>query len=168
MLFSKALFLTFLIFSPTTSYGAPTDSLKAVDKIVVEKSKRSLSLYAKDKLLQSYRVALGFAPEGHKFQEGDGKTPEGTYMISGKNPNSTYHKSLKISYPNNQDIQTAAATKVSPGRNIMIHGLPKSYAYLGFFHTLYDWTLGCIALTNAEIEKIYKAVDIGTIVEILP
>lgn len=141
-------------------------SLPPITHIVVEKSKRQLTVYNKDKALKTYTIALGFTPTGPKEQEGDGKTPEGTYKICAKNPNSKYHKALKVSYPNSKDVECAKEKCVPPGDHIMVHGLGKGFSHLGQLHTLKDWTLGCIALTNEEIEEIYKAVEVGTSIEI--
>lgn len=146
--------------------NTPPSPLPPITRIVVEKSKRHLTVYNKDEVLKTYTIALGFTPTGHKEQEGDGKTPEGTYKICAKNPNSKYHRSLKVSYPNSKDIDCAKKKCVSPGDHIMVHGLGKGFSHLGQLHTLKDWTLGCIALTNEEIEEIYKAVEVGTSIEI--
>ena len=142
-----------------------TKNLKA-DSILIEKQKRTLSLIYKGKILKTYPVALGFSPNGHKECEGDGKTPEGNYFISSKNPYSTFYLSLKISYPNPKDILNAKNKGCAPGGDIMIHGLGKKFAKVGKLHLLKDWTLGCIAVTNEEIEEIYKATPVGTRVEI--
>lgn len=142
-------------------------SLKAT-KIIVKKADRKMMLYAKDKLLKTYNISLGGDPVGHKVQEGDGKTPEGNYTISYKNPASRFHKSLKISYPNSVDVAHAKKLGVSAGGDVMIHGLGKDFSYLGKMHTLYDWTLGCISVTNEEIDEIWKIVDVGTSIQIDP
>ncbi|MCP4924183.1 MAG: L,D-transpeptidase family protein, partial [bacterium] len=123
---------------------------------------------SKRKILETYRVALGFDPKDHKQQEGDGRTPEGKYKISWKNAGSRFYKSLKISYPNAQDRRHAKALGVSPGGDVFIHGLGKEFSFLGVTHRLRDWTLGCVAVTNGEIDEIWKRVDQGTPIEILP
>lgn len=151
----------------STSFAAANASVQA-DRIVILKAKRTMFLYQGDKLLKTYRVALGGKPEGPKTQQGDHKTPEGVYKIDGKNSKSLYHLSLHISYPNEQDRAQARKRGVNPGGDIMIHGLPDQYAYLGALHRQHDWTEGCIAVTNAEIEEIWKLVPIGTSVEIKP
>jgi murein L,D-transpeptidase YafK len=145
---------------------APIDGL--ADLVYVEKAARRLTLKRGEQVLASYSVALGFEPVGHKREEGDGKTPEGRYTISGRNPNSRYHLSLRVSYPNAEDRAQAAARGVSPGGDIMIHGLPNGVGWISAEHTLRDWTLGCVAVTNAEIEQIWNAVPNGTVVEIVP
>lgn len=139
------------------------------DKILVEKKERRLSLWRNGVLLKNYRVALGPQPLGHKQQEGDGRTPEGTYRIDWRNPNSKFHLSLHISYPDAQDKARAASAGVSPGGDIMIHGLPNGYVEsLGTLHYSSDWTQGCIAVNNEEIEEIWGTVDDGVSVEIQP
>ncbi|GAB6182501.1 L,D-transpeptidase family protein [Thermodesulfovibrio hydrogeniphilus] len=120
------------------------------------------------KILKAYRVALGKNPVGAKYAQGDGKTPEGRYYIVGRNPNSNFYKSLKISYPNERDIEKAIRLGVNPGGGIMIHGLSKNVEYLGKYHILDDWTEGCIAVTNEEMDEIWMLVAEGTPIEILP
>lgn len=133
-----------------------------VTQIQVSKADRKLYLFNNDKVLKSYDIGLGFQPVGHKQFEGDGKTPEGQYFISYKNPDSTYHLSLKISYPNETDIAFAEAAGKSPGGDIVIHGGPNTRV------TKRDWTWGCIAVTDREIEVIYSMVKPGTPIFILP
>jgi len=139
-------------------------------KIVVYKAERKMELLDKtSNILKTYKIALGANPKGHKTQEGDEKTPEGLYKISGRNSNSSFHLSLKISYPNEQDIAQATKRGVSAGGDIMIHGLRNGIGWLGSAHRLYDkWTNGCIAVTNKEIEEIWNLVLDGTPVEIRP
>jgi murein L,D-transpeptidase YafK len=137
-----------------------------VDRIVVEKAQRRMDLISGDTVVRSYEIALGSAPEGHKQQEGDGKTPEGKYVIEGRNPTSAFHLSLKISYPDAADRATAAARNVSPGGDIFIHGAPNWWLLPG--QPPGDWTRGCIAVTKAEIEEIWRLVPDGTPVEIRP
>ena len=150
---------------PRTARPAP--ALRA-DKIMVLKGARKLHLLRAGVIVRTYRIALGFAPKGHKQRKGDGRTPEGRYRISWRNPNSRFHRSLKISYPAAADRARARARGVSPGGDIFIHGLPKGRAALGAVHWRRDWTLGCIAVTNAEIEEIWVAVPDGTPIEIHP
>ncbi len=138
------------------------------DRIVVVKSARTLTLLRRGKVLKSYKIALGAQPVGAKTREGDGKTPEGEYRISGKNIHSQFHLSLRISYPNAQDRERAEEFGVNPGGDIFIHGLPPQWAWLGAAHRQKDWTAGCIAVTNSEIDEIWKAVPVGTPVEIKP
>lgn len=143
-------------------------TLPAVHKIMIYKKSKKMKVYHNDKLIHVYKIALGFSPIGHKVQAGDGKTPEGKYYIHSKNPNSRFYKSLKISYPNTQDKLNAYHAGVSPGGDIMIHGLGKKNGWIGKLHTASDWTLGCVAVTNEEMAEIYQATSVGTIVEIFP
>src|SRR5712692_538938 len=118
------------------------------------------------KVMKSYRVALGSNPVGPKTRQGDGKTPEGAYSISGRNAASAFHRALRVSYPNAADRAAARKRGVSHGGDIMIHGLPNGQAYIGKAHVQTDWTEGCIAVTSAEIEEIWRLVPDGAKVEI--
>lgn len=138
------------------------------DKILVFKKDHKLQLLNHGKVFKEYKVALGPHIEGAKTQQGDGKTPEGDYVVDSRNAQSQFHKSLHISYPNAQDIANAKAHHVSAGGDIFIHGLPPKYAFVGAAHRLHDWTLGCIAVTDAETEEIWKLVPNGTPIEIRP
>lgn len=144
----------------------PLDTNKKIDKIIVHKSKRTMEVCSENEVLKIYKIALGFSPEGHKEHEGDGRTPEGTYRIDRKNPASRYHLSLGISYPEKDDKEVAKRAGRPAGGDIMIHGL--KYGAIGKLHRLWDWTQGCIAVTNSEIEEIYNNVETGTAIEILP
>jgi len=139
-----------------------------VSKILIEKNERRLTLISKDKALKSYKIALGGNPNGPKERKGDGKTPEGTYMIDSRNRDSRYHLSLHISYPNEKDKKRAKELGLSPGGNIMIHGLKNGFSWVGDSHAEVDWTEGCIAVTDEEIDEIAQSVPNGTIVEIKP
>ncbi len=138
------------------------------DKIVIVKSARTMTLLSGANVLKTYKVALGTVPVGPKRVEGDHKTPEGNYLIDAKNAHSQFHLSLHISYPSAADQQRARSAGARPGGAIMIHGLAKSFAFLGPLHRQTDWTDGCIAVTNAEIEEIWNLVPVGTRVEIQP
>ncbi len=133
-----------------------------ITSIVVNKGARRMYLMHDNDVMRSYDIRMGFAPEGHKQFEGDGKTPEGTYVINRRNPNSAYHLSLGISYPNTQDRQYAATQGREPGGDIFIHGTPS------VVDSNTDWTAGCIAVSNAEIEEIYAMVPNGTPIFIYP
>ena len=126
-----------------------------------------MTLYSGDKVLHQYKVALG-DPKGPKREQGDRKTPEGVYFVDSKNAHSLFHLALHLSYPNAQDRARAAAEHVNPGGDVEIHGLSNQFAYLGKLQSSVDWTTGCIAVSNAEIEEIWKLVPVGTKVEILP
>jgi murein L,D-transpeptidase YafK len=136
--------------------------------IVIEKAKRRLTLFRNGDLLRSYDVALGGAPRGPKLQEGDGRTPEGAYSIDFKNARSRFHLALRISYPDAEDRESARRRGVSPGGDIMIHGLPNGLGWLGGAHLWRDWTDGCIAVTNRQMDEIWPLVDVGTKVEMRP
>ena len=138
------------------------------DKIIIIKSARTMTLLSGAKTLKTYKVALGSVPVGPKRVEGDHKTPEGDYRIDAKNSHSQFHLSLHISYPSAADQQRARSLGSRPGGAIMIHGLARPFAYLGPLHRQTDWTDGCVAVTNAEIDEIWKLVPVGTKVEIRP
>ena len=138
------------------------------DRIVVEKAARKMTIYQAGRAIGSYKIALGRHPTGAKEREGDNRTPEGIYRIDFRNAGSAYHRSLHVSYPNPSDQARGKAGGYNPGGAIMIHGLPKKWAWLGSFHRLRDWTRGCIAVTNAEMDEIWGMVPDGTIIEIRP
>ena len=127
-----------------------------VTRIQVFKQHRTMQLLHNDTLLRNYKVDLGFNPSEHKLQEGDGRTPEGAYRIDRQNPNSRFHLSVGISYPNVDDVARARAMGVKPGGDIFIHGTPDQWAGVP------DWTWGCIAVTNTEMEEVYSMVSLGT------
>jgi len=138
-----------------------------VDKIFVEKSKRKMYAFSNGKILKTYSISLGFRPNGKKHFEKDGKTPEGKYFLSEKNRKSVAYKSFRISYPNAEDKKYALKRGKSPGGDIMIHGLKNNTWYWGKFHRFIDWTGGCIALTNNEIDDLFKHVNVGCKIEIV-
>lgn len=140
----------------------------SADSIVLDKSERKLSMYDHGQLVKSYIVALGRNPVGDKMKRGDGRTPEGLYRIEGRNSGSKYHLSLRVSYPSADDRALAMRRGVSPGGDIMLHGLPKEFATVGALHREQDWTEGCVALTNEEIEEIWRAVPDGAWIHIKP
>ncbi len=147
---------------------SPAYSGEKADRVVVEKSKRVLHLYKTGKLLVSYKIALGGEPVGAKQQQGDNKTPEGHYILDFKKPDSAYYKAIHISYPSAQDKENAGKLGVSPGGDVMIHGQPNGYGWAAGMTQQFDWTLGCIALTNEDMEAVWQAVDAGTPIEIKP
>ena len=138
------------------------------DKVLIEKSKRRLTLLNRNIPIKTYKISLGKEPIGKKTEEGDGRTPEGVYTIDRRKLKSRYHRALHISYPNAEDRAQAKARGVSPGGDIMIHGLPNGVGFIGSIHTLQDWTLGCIGVTNPDIEEMWRTVPDGTTVEIVP
>jgi murein L,D-transpeptidase YafK len=139
-----------------------------IDRILVEKSARRLSIFQKANQIKSYRIALGRNPLGAKQEEGDMKTPEGIYKIDGRNPQSSFHLALHISYPSDEDDERAAARGVPPGFDIMIHGIQNGRGWIGAFHRWNDWTAGCIAVTDEEIEELWRVTPDGTTIEIRP
>lgn len=138
------------------------------DQVLVFKKSRKLQLRIGDMILREYPIALGWNPMGHKQYEGDGRTPEGKYTISWKNPNSDFFLSLKVSYPNQNDIENARKRGDSPGNMIMVHGLPNDKTAREVNHPRADWTNGCIALNNTQIVEIWEMVDEGTPITIYP
>jgi hypothetical protein len=138
------------------------------DRVVVLKSKRKLELYANGKLLKSYAVSLGHHPVGPKEREGDKRTPEGLYFIESHNARSSFHRALKVSYPSASDRMAAEKRGDLPGGDIMIHGLRNGLGWIGRLQRCIDWTAGCIAVTNPEIEEIYRVLADGTPIEIRP
>lgn len=127
-----------------------------------------MEAYSDGKLIKTYKVSLGQTPLGDKQFQGDKRTPEGEYRINDKNPNSGFHKNLGVSYPNAMDIQEAKGKGLDPGGEIKIHGLRNGVGFIGKFHRLFNWTAGCIAVTDKEIDELYKSVDLGTTIIIRP
>ena len=138
------------------------------DSILILKKDHVMKLLAGGKVIRTYKVALGRGGLQPKERQGDGRTPEGHYIIDSRNEASHYHKALHVSYPNAEDRARAAKLGVPPGGAIMIHGLPNNMSWIGAAHRLFDWTLGCIAVTDEEIDEIWKLVAVGTPVEIRP
>ena len=137
------------------------------DKVVVIKDEKLLLLLHHGKILKSYRVSVGRNP-GRRVRRGDNRTPEGTYVIDRRNPRSSYYKALHISYPNASDIRIARNSGVSPGEEVLIHGLPEGFEDLGASHADLNWTRGCIAVSNEEMDEIWELVADGTPVNIIP
>lgn len=165
--FAKTFILFFfaVVLIATTYYVWPEGKLPnniKVEKIVVNKSRRTLELWANGRIIKVYPVSLGSDPIGHKHHEGDGRTPEGSYIINDKNPNSQFHLNLGISYPNQKDRLSSQ----NPGGDIKIHGLKNGLGFIGRFHRFFDWTNGCIAVTNQEIEELFDVVPVGTPIQI--
>ena len=158
------LVLAFLVYWKWPEKRLPESAI--ADKVVVIKSKKILILMNGDTVLKTYRIALGKSPQGPKRCQGDFKTPEGNYILDSKNSNSNFHLSIHISYPNNTDRKASQRLGCSPGGDIMIHGLPDKWDWIGKLHRLSNWTFGCIAVTSSEIEEIWRAVPIGTPIEI--
>lgn len=146
----------------------PLSGETVADLVVVEKAARVLILFRNGRELKRYRIALGGEPHGHKRQEGDNRTPEGRYLLDWRNPRSQFNLSLHISYPNEADKAQARARGVSPGGDIFVHGQPRALGadYAGLVPG--DWTAGCIAVGNAEMREIWRAVPDRTPIEIRP
>lgn len=125
-------------------------------------------LMSRGKILKTYKIALGTRPVGAKVQQGDHKRPEGAYVLDRRNPHSHFYRALHISYPNARDRARAAKLGVSPGGDIYLHGLPNGYGWVGSGHRLKDWTDGCIAVTDEEMDEIWRAVPDGAPIEIKP
>jgi murein L,D-transpeptidase YafK len=147
--------------------GTPLPAKARIDRLVVLKSAHRLLAYEQGRLLKTYRVSSGFR-SGPKLREGDLRTPEGSYLIDRHNGASRFHRALHVSYPSPGDLRRARASGSSPGGDIMIHGLPNGLGWVGRAHLLANWTAGCIALTDPEIEELYRATPDGTPIEIRP
>ncbi len=156
---------------PGPSEAAPAKAAAPVakaDKVVVLKGERRLYLLRDGQVLKSYRIALGKQPRGTKLHQGDGRTPEGRYELDRRNGASGYHRAIHVSYPNAADRARARALGQAAGDLIMIHGLPNERPDWGEEHWMYNWTSGCIAVTNREMDEIWASVDLGTPIEIRP
>lgn len=156
------------VFGPTMQVSAPPPPpmTGTIDRIVIEKSARRMQLFQGGKVVRTYRIALGFAPDGDKVRQGDGKTPEGEFTINRRNSESAFHLSLGLDYPQPEDLARAAEGGYSPGGDIFIHGQPN--ALPDGFMLKGDWTAGCIAVTTAEMREIWAVTPLGTKVEIRP
>ena len=163
MRFFRSVFAAVLLVSVASCSKFQTYNGPEVTRVIVNKGEREMHLLHHDKVLKSYPVGLGFAPRGHKSFEGDGRTPEGEYVINRRNPNSEFHLSIGISYPNNEDRAYASSKGKSPGGDIFIHGRPWKYRKGGR-----DWTAGCIAVSNSQMQQIYAMVQNGTPITINP
>lgn len=148
--------------------AAPPAATASVDRIVVEKAAHRMTLYAGERAVRTYRVSLGRGGLAPKAREGDRRTPEGDYAITGRNSASAYHRSLRIGYPTPAQQVAANAAGVSPGGDIMIHGLPNGRGHLAKLFQGHDWTDGCIAVTDPEIEEIWRLTQDGARIRILP
>jgi murein L,D-transpeptidase YafK len=157
-----------LLSVPALLVAQPTAAPAKADSILILKKDHLLELLSAGKVIRTYHVALGRGGLAPKQQEGDARTPEGHYVIDERNAASHYHKALHVSYPNAEDRGRAVKMGVSPGGAIMIHGLPNGLGLVGSAHRLYDWTLGCVAVTDDEIDEIWTMVSVGTPMEIRP
>jgi murein L,D-transpeptidase YafK len=149
-------------------YLGTAHSEQTADMVVVEKSKSRLYLMREGETLASFRVAFGSNPKGHKQEQGDGRTPEGRYILDYKNSGSAYYKSIHISYPNAKDRKEARKRGVDPGGDIMIHGQKNGYGQFSILVQRFNWTNGCIALSDRDMDVVWNAVEPGTPIEIRP
>lgn len=164
-----AAFAAALIIVASASHSLALDKPDTVKRVLVYKERKLMELMgAKDVLLRSYRVALGRNPDGPKRTAGDCKTPEGCYVIDRHKSDSKFYKSLHISYPNAVDVASARRLHQSPGGDVMIHGLPKGFEDMATLHAEANWTKGCIAVNNQEMDEIFKMIPDGTPIEIRP
>ncbi|WP_426223450.1 L,D-transpeptidase family protein [Psychrobacter sp. DWR1-2-3] len=138
-----------------------------IDKVFVDKSARTLQLLSDNKVIKTYHIALGGNPVGHKQQQGDKRTPTGSYILDYKNEKSKFYRSIHVSYPNAADKARAKSRGISPGGDIMIHGQKNGFGHLAAINQQRDWTDGCIAVTDNEMDEIMAAVEIGTPIEIV-
>lgn len=137
-----------------------------VDLVKVDKSERKMYLLSNGNTVKEFKIALGASPEGHKQQEGDERTPEGNYVLDYIKEDSAFYRAMHISYPNKNDMSNAKANGVSPGGFIMIHGQKNGFGWLSFLSQNFDWTNGCIALTNSEMDQFLELVEEGTDIQI--
>lgn len=152
-----------LLLIPVVSFG-----IEKADMVLVIKSDSKLYLKRNGKVFKEYRVAFGANPEGHKKQEGDERTPEGRYFLDYKKSDSSFYKSIHISYPNETDKKRAKEAGVNPGGFIMIHGQKNGFGWLSWITQRFNWTDGCIAVSNSAMDEIWNSVHVGTPIEIKP
>jgi murein L,D-transpeptidase YafK len=158
-----------LALTAALAISLPALALDKIDAVLVKKSERALYLLREGKVVKQYPVMLGPRPKGHKLMEGDERTPEGKYTLDRKNPNSRFYKSIRVSYPNGNDLQRAQRFNVDPGNNIMIHGMKNGWSEKTMARAeKFNWTDGCIALRNSDMDELWEVVDVGTPIEILP
>lgn len=163
-----ALLLLALVHTAGLAHAGTAPPPGTADRIVVEKAAHRLTLYSKGVPTRTYRIALGRHAIGAKDRAGDDRTPEGTYVIDSRNAQSAFYRALHISYPNALDRAHANALGVNPGGDVMIHGLRNGFGWIGSLHRAADWTRGCIAVTDPEMDEIWNAVPDGTVIEIRP
>jgi len=165
---SARLALLFLLLFSAAESGVTEESGWMADKVLVLKAQRKLFLIKDDRILKAINIRLGLVPEGEKLSEGDFRTPEGSYLLDRRNLNSEYFLSIHISYPNAKDLSAANGNGMSPGGNIMIHGLPNDMRHERDYYSEWDWTDGCIAVTNTDMVDIWMMTAADTPIEILP
>lgn len=162
----KRLTASIVAFAAQLLPAAAATPADKIDLVRVDKSERLMELMAEGKPVRSYSIALGDNPVGHKQRQGDERTPEGRYVLDWRNPKSAFTKSIHISYPNEADEEAARKAGIDPGGMIMIHGQPKGYGWWSWLFQLFDWTDGCIAVTDEEMAEIWEMVPNGTPIEI--
>lgn len=166
----RALFISLLLALPALAYASSANSSISpphIDKVLVVKSERALHLMHRGNVIKTYRVSLGKKP-GAKEHEGDQRTPEGIYWINWRKPSDNYNLSMHISYPNAKDLKRSEELGLPPGGMIMLHGTPDDEEYPEWFFNSLDWTEGCIALNNSDMQEVWKTVKDGTLIEIRP
>jgi murein L,D-transpeptidase YafK len=156
------------VFVCCVAIGQALPASAKADRVIVMKKDRTLTLMSQGKVLKTYKVALGGDPVGAKTRQGDHKTPEGVYRLDLRNAQSQFYKSIHISYPDAKDTASARKLGLSPGGDVYVHGLPNGYKWVGASHRLKDWTDGCVAVTDEEIDEIWRVVPDGTVIEIKP
>lgn len=161
-----ALAVFFLTFA--AAWADTSSPVLKIDRIVIVKSTREMTLMRGGRVVKTYKVALGTVPVGAKQRQGDHKTPEGNYTVDSKIEHSQFYRALHLSYPSAADRERAKKMGVSPGGDVEVHGLGEKYGWVGAAHREYDWTDGCVAVTNQEIDEIWPMVAVGTAVEIRP
>lgn len=159
----KKTVLILLLLLPSVAFG-----IEKADMVLVIKSESKLYLKKNGKILKKYHVVFGANPKGHKLQEGDERTPEGKYILDYKKEDSAFYKAIHISYPNDWDREKARKKGVDPGGMIMIHGQKKDIGWLALISQYFNWTDGCIAVSDSDMDEIWDAVDAGTPIEIIP
>lgn len=148
--------------------AAPALALEKADFVLVDKSDQRLYLYRGERLLAALPVVFGGNPQGHKQQEGDQRTPEGRYVLDYKKADSGYYRAIHISYPNAADVASAQARGVAPGGLIMLYGQRNGWGWAAFLTQRFNWTNGCVALSDADMEQVWQSVDVGTPIELRP
>lgn len=149
-------------------YGTCYGSTDTIDYVLVKKSEKKMYLLSEGNTTKEYDVVFGANPKGHKQKQGDERTPEGKYILDFKKADSAFYKAIHVSYPNKRDIERAEAAGVDPGGDIMIHGQKNGFGWLSWISQWLNWTDGCIAVTNAEMDEIWELVKVGTPIEIQP
>jgi murein L,D-transpeptidase YafK len=164
----KILAVSLTILSAFLAYTGSASGQPKADQVLVVKSESRLYLIKEGDVFASFPVSFGGDPKGHKQERGDGRTPEGCYVLDYKNPNSSFYKSIHVSYPNAQDRRTAQKRGAEPGGDIMVHGQPNRWGWVSPVLQLFNWTNGCIALSNTNMDHVWDAVDVRTPIEIRP